>query len=63
VETLEKVLGVEAVKEMYPMQPGDVQSTHADLTDIKRDFNFQPTTSIEEGLGMFVTWYRSYYSQ
>ena len=63
VETLEKALGVEAVKEMYPMQPGDVQSTHADLTDIKRDFNFQPTTSIEEGLGKFVEWYRSYYNK
>jgi len=62
VETLEKALGVEAVKEMYPMQPGDVQSTHADLTAIKRDFGFQPTTSIEVGLNRFVSWYKSYYS-
>jgi len=63
VETLEKALGVEAVKEMYPMQPGDVQSTHADLTAIKRDFDFQPTTSIELGLSRFVDWYRDYYGQ
>lgn len=63
VETLEKSLGVEAKKEMYPMQPGDVQSTHADLTAIKRDFDFQPTTSIEEGLNKFVNWYREYYQR
>ena len=63
VETLEKALGVEAKKEMYPMQPGDVQSTHADLTNIRRDFNFKPTTSIEEGLSKFVIWYNSYYGQ
>lgn len=63
VETLEKALGVEANKEMYPMQPGDVQSTHADLTAIKRDFGFQPTTSIEEGLGRFVSWYNAYYNK
>ncbi|ATX81326.1 UDP-glucuronate 4-epimerase [Mariprofundus ferrinatatus] len=61
VETLENVLGVEAIKEMYPMQPGDVQSTHADLTKIRRDFGFSPTTSIEEGLKKFADWYRGYY--
>jgi len=63
VETLEKSLGVEAKKEMYPMQPGDVQSTHADLTAIKRDFYFQPTTSFAEGLDKFVNWYREYYQR
>ena len=63
VETLEKMLGVEAEKEMLPMQPGDVQSTHADLTAIRRDFGFAPTTSIEEGLNKFAAWYRDYYSQ
>ncbi len=63
VEALEKVLGVEAEKEMFPMQPGDVQSTHADLTAIRRDFGFAPITSIEEGLSKFVAWYRDYYGQ
>jgi len=63
VETLEKALGVQADKEMYPMQPGDVQSTHADLTNIRRDFDFKPTTSIEVGLNNFVSWYNSYYSE
>lgn len=63
VKVLEDTLGVDAVKEMYPMQPGDVQSTHADLTAIKADFDFKPSTSIEEGLSHFVNWYREFYKK
>ena len=61
IETLEKCLGKTAVKEYLPMQPGDVYQTYADVSDLMRDYDFKPDTSIEEGLGKFVEWYRQYY--
>ena len=61
VAVLEKELGREAVKEMLPMQPGDVMETFADIDDLARDTAFRPQTSIEDGLRNFVAWYRDYY--
>jgi UDP-glucuronate 4-epimerase len=62
VALLEKELGVRAVKEMLPMQPGDVMETFADIDDLTRDTGFTPQTSIEEGIRGFVAWYRDHYS-
>ena len=61
VAVLEKELGRAAVKEMLPMQPGDVMETFADIDDLARDTAFRPQTSIEDGLRNFVAWYRDYY--
>ena len=61
IETLERCLGMEAKKEYLPMQPGDVYQTYADVTELMRDYDFKPDTSIEEGLQKFVDWYRNYY--
>ncbi len=61
VKTLEKCLGKTAEKEYLPMQPGDVYQTYADVSDLMRDYDFKPNTSIEEGLTQFVAWYREYY--
>lgn len=61
IETLEKHLGREAKKEFLPMQPGDVYQTYADVSDLMHDFDFKPSTSIDEGLGKFVTWFKEYY--
>ena len=61
IETLEKAIGREAKKEFYPMQPGDVYQTYADVTDLVNDFDFKPATSIEVGLGRFAEWYKEYY--
>ncbi|MBO5292651.1 MAG: NAD-dependent epimerase [Lachnospiraceae bacterium] len=61
ITTLEKCLGKEAVKEYYPMQPGDVYQTYADVSELERDFGFKPNTSIEEGLSKFVEWFKEYY--
>jgi UDP-glucuronate 4-epimerase len=61
IETLEKCLGVTAKKEYLPMQPGDVYQTYADVSDLMKDYDFKPDTSIEEGLQKFVAWYREYY--
>ncbi|BAL84390.1 putative NAD-dependent epimerase/dehydratase [Selenomonas ruminantium subsp. lactilytica TAM6421] len=61
IETLEKALGKKAEKEYLPMQPGDVYQTYADVSELERDFDFRPKTTIAEGLGHFAKWYREYY--
>lgn len=61
IATLEKCLGKEAKKEFLPMQPGDVYQTYADVSDLMRDFDFKPNTSVEEGLSKFVEWFKEYY--
>lgn len=61
IDTLEQCLGKEAIKEFYPMQPGDVYQTYADVTDLMNDFDFKPDTPISVGLAKFVEWYRDYY--
>ena len=61
INTLERCLGMEAVKEYYPMQPGDVYQTYADVSDLMNDFGFKPDTSIEDGLSRFVEWFKEYY--
>lgn len=61
IQTLEKHLGREAKKEFLPMQPGDVYQTYADVSDLMHIFNFKPSTSIDEGLSKFVTWFKEYY--
>jgi UDP-glucuronate 4-epimerase len=61
VGVLEKELGREAVKDMLPMQPGDVMETFADVGDLMRDTGFRPQTSIEDGIRGFVAWYRDHY--
>jgi UDP-glucuronate 4-epimerase len=61
VAVLERELGRAAVREMLPMQPGDVTETFADVTELMRDTGFAPQTSIEDGLAAFVAWYRDHY--
>ena len=61
IEILESNLGRKAVKNMLPMQAGDVPITYADIDDFVRDIGFKPVTTIEEGIKKFVAWYRSYY--
>ncbi len=62
IETIEKHLGLEATKEFLPLQPGDVPATYADIEPLRRDAGFEPKTSIDEGIGNFVAWYRSFYN-
>jgi len=61
IQTLERCLGKEAVKEYYPMQAGDVYQTYADVTELMKDFDFKPDTPISVGLERFVKWYKEYY--
>lgn len=61
IEVLEQAVGRKAEKTMLPMQPGDVEATYADIDAINRDYGFQPTTSIEDGIPQFVSWYADYH--
>jgi UDP-glucuronate 4-epimerase len=63
IAELEKQLGVVAQKNFLPMQPGDVRATYADISELRSDFNFQPQTSVQEGIERFVKWYREFHPQ
>ena len=61
IQVLEKYLGKVAEKNLLPMQAGDVPATYADVDDLMNDTGFKPQTSIEDGIGKFVEWYKGYY--
>ena len=61
INILEGFLGREAIKNLMPMQAGDVLATYADIQDLMDDVGFKPAISLEEGLREFVEWYRGYY--
>ena len=61
INILERCLGKEAKKEFLPMQPGDVYETYASVDELKKEIEFSPNTTIEEGLNMFAKWYKNYY--
>jgi len=61
VQLLEEATGRKALLDPQPMQPGDVKDTFADISAIGRDLGFAPTTSIDEGVPRFVSWYREYH--
>ena len=52
----------EAHKELVGMQPGDVEITYADVSELERDFGFKPSTSLRDGLKRFAQWYKEFYS-
>jgi UDP-glucuronate 4-epimerase len=62
INALESAIGKKAEKIYIDMQPGDVLRTYADVSDLERDINFKPSTSIESGLEKFVDWYKEYYN-
>lgn len=62
INILEEKIGKEANKQYMEMQPGDVLRTYADVSELERDIEFKPSTSIEDGLGKFVDWYKEYYN-
>jgi UDP-glucuronate 4-epimerase len=61
VELLEQALGRTATKDLLPPQPGDVEATAADVSDLEQDVGFRPSTPLEVGLPKFVAWYRAYF--
>ncbi|WP_255673823.1 SDR family NAD(P)-dependent oxidoreductase [Croceicoccus sp. Ery5] len=61
IEVLEDACGVKAIRNMMPMQPGDVTATYADIDALTRDTGYRPTTPIETGVPRFIDWYRAYH--
>jgi len=61
IEVLESAIGKKAIKNLMDIQPGDVPATYADIKDIQKEVGFNPATSIEAGIPLFVDWFKSYY--
>jgi UDP-glucuronate 4-epimerase len=61
IGALEKALGKTAQKELLPLQAGDVPDTYANVDDLVDQFGYKPATTVEEGIGRFVAWYRDYF--
>lgn len=63
VEVLEQCLGMKAIIDFQPMQPGDVPETYADTSELQKAVGYKPSTPIEIGVRKFVDWYMSYYER
>jgi UDP-glucuronate 4-epimerase len=61
IEVLETKLGKKAIKNLLPLQEGDVPETYANIDELMQDIDFKPSTSIETGIENFVNWYKEYY--
>jgi len=61
IGALEKSLGIEAIKNMLPLQDGDVPDTYANVDDLVKDLNYKPSMSVDQGVENFVNWYRDFY--
>jgi UDP-glucuronate 4-epimerase len=61
IAAIEQALQRKAIVQLEPMQPGDVQSTYADIEASQRDLGFEPTTPISVGVPKFVDWYKEFY--
>ncbi|SKC38474.1 NAD-dependent epimerase [Ohtaekwangia koreensis] len=62
IEVIEEKLGKKAVKNLLPLQDGDVPETFADVEDLRLEVDFKPSTPIEEGIDKFISWYIKYYN-
>ena len=61
IRVLEGCLNKSAEKNLLPLQAGDVPDTYADVSDLVKEVDYKPDTSVEEGVARFVDWYRDYY--
>jgi UDP-glucuronate 4-epimerase len=62
IETLEICLNKKAIKNLLPLQLGDVPDTYADVSELVNDFGYKPETKLETGIGRFVDWYKTFYA-
>ncbi len=61
IGAIEKALGQQAIKELLPIQPGDVTRTDADVNDLINHLGYKPNTPVQKGIDQFIAWYRGYY--
>jgi UDP-glucuronate 4-epimerase len=60
ITVIEQAMGKKAIKEMYPMQQGDVPRTFADVNELIKDYEYSPSTDIKSGIQSFVKWFKYY---
>jgi UDP-glucuronate 4-epimerase len=60
IQLTEQACGMPAIRDVRPVQPADVQATWADISESRRDLDFAPRTTLEEGIPRFVAWYREF---
>lgn len=60
IELIGEAMGVEPEVEVLPEQPGDVGQTWTDVSKARRLLGYDPSGSIEEGIGRFVAWFREH---
>ena len=63
IESLEKALDTSAIKNLLPMQAGDVHQTFADTTSLEQDYNYKPQIEVDRGIKEFVSWYKEFYTK
>ena len=63
IKAIESALGVDAEKELLPLQLGDVPDTYADVDDLVREFGYKPSMSMKQGVKSFVDWFKEYHNQ
>ena len=61
VEAIEEALGKKAIRELLPLQPGDVPNTFADVSALVQAVGYRPATPVRQGVASFVKWYREYF--
>jgi UDP-glucuronate 4-epimerase len=61
IQALEDALGIKAIKELVPIQPGDVQDTYADVDDFVEDFGYKPLMNFKKGVSNFAKWYKEFH--
>ena len=61
INAIEQVLGKQAIKELLPLQPGDVPDTYADASRLQQAVGYKPATPVTQGVAAFIDWYREYY--
>ena len=61
IEAIENALGKSAIRELVPLQPGDVGDTFADVVELERQVGYRPKTPVDVGVLRFVEWYRGFY--
>ena len=61
IGAIEEALGIKAVKELLPLQPGDVPDTYADVDDLVKEFSYKPSMTVKQGVNNFIEWYKKYH--
>ena len=62
IAAIEDAVGKKAIKELLPLQPGDVPDTYADVSELVDRVGYKPSTPVSEGVARFVAWYREFFA-